>query len=823
MTIKLKIFVGITLLTILTSVIIYFFSHHILLKNIETQEKRSLYHNIERVEKILHKEVAVLGSTCWDWASWDDTYNFVENRNEGFIQTYLTDANFSNLDVNVVIFTDIEGNILFSKTYGIDKDNTVDSLIHLKSAYNNTSYLFKNNSTYNKITGIVLLNNKPLLVSSTGVTKSGRRSGVNGTLVMGRFIDSERIRELEDLTNCRVKIGALSENEINTLKSDSSLKNNNYNFSTNIINSNTIEGKGTLKDLNGKNSILITLQSDRYVYNEGYESFRLFIFASIIFMVFILIVAIIIAQNLIISKLEKLSNFMVRVSDMNDITLRLEVEGNDEFSYLTRTTNLMLERIEAANLKLAENENRLTQVMEGSNDGYWDFNIPLKKIYISPKLVEMLDYNHNEKMDSFDILNKCLAQHELDIIYNFINDPINHVVDSFTKEHEIRTGSGEIKWLLCKGKVVERDYNGNPLRLAGIAADITEAKMYQQEVEYLSFHDFLTGLHNRTYLFKELERIDKVENFPLSIIMGDVNGLKLINDAFGHKAGDSYLVEVAKILKMTCDKNAIIARLGGDEFIIILNKTTEQQASNICKEIKHNCRNSTLKPVRPSISLGSITEYEPVSNIQELLEIAEDRMYDQKLLESKSARHSIIALMEHSLLETDFETREHTERLYVLARKMGKYLQLPNNTLNELYLLSKLHDIGKIAIPREILVKPGTLSQSEWEIIKKHSEIGYRMALSSHDLIKIADGILSHHEKWDGTGYPRGLKGEEIPLISRIIAIIDAYDVITHARPYKEAFTHEEAINEISRCSGTHFDPNLVEVFKKMFIEFNLE
>lgn len=353
----------------------------------------------------------------------------------------------------------------------------------------------------------------------------------------------------------------------------------------------------------------------------------------------------------------------------------------------------------------------------------------------------------------------------------------------------------------------------------GINSMLSAISRSMEDVKYLSYHDQLTGIYNRAYFNDRLKYLNEHGQLPLTIIMGDANGLKLANDAFGHREGDKLLIRVADILQTVCYKSDTIARIGGDEFVVILQGMGEEEASHLCDAIRECCMSLDEKPIRPSIALGTATKNSPEEDMIKVMDIAEERMYRNKLLESKSTRHAIIASLESSLLETDFETREHAERLKAISLEMGKYLNLSNSQLDELSLLSALHDIGKIAIPREILMKNAPLTQAEWEVIKKHPEIGYRIALATTELNSIAEYILYHHEKWDGSGYPKGLRGKEIPLLSRIISIIDAYDVITHSRPYKNAMTHEEAINEIVRCSGSHFDPELVEVYVNMFEE----
>ncbi|MFW6381744.1 MAG: HD-GYP domain-containing protein, partial [Bacillota bacterium] len=295
----------------------------------------------------------------------------------------------------------------------------------------------------------------------------------------------------------------------------------------------------------------------------------------------------------------------------------------------------------------------------------------------------------------------------------------------------------------------------------------------------------------------------------------DVNGLKLVNDAFGHDLGDRLLVQIARLLDNCCRQEDVVARWGGDEFVILLPRTGRQAARRIINRINRACKKAGDDPIQPSISLGFITKEEESSDIWDKLKTAEKWMYKHKLLESESARSSIISSLEETLWEKDYETKEHAQRIKNMALKMGQALGLPENKLDELILLAGLHDIGKIAISDSILLKPDSFTEKEWEAMKKHPEIGYRIAQASSELVPVAEGILHHHEWWDGSGYPYGLSGEDIPLTSRIICIVDAFDVMVHERPYKQPIGVEEALVELKRCAGQQFDPELVRVFEK--------
>lgn len=348
---------------------------------------------------------------------------------------------------------------------------------------------------------------------------------------------------------------------------------------------------------------------------------------------------------------------------------------------------------------------------------------------------------------------------------------------------------------------------------------LAELNSAYKEIVFLSYSDKLTGLKNRAYIEKRLNELDNKDETNYSIILGDLNGLKIRNDTFGHKEGDNLLCTIANILNTICEADDIVARYGGDEFVILIINKDKQYVTNITKKIKEACDNAANSHFKFSISLGSAKKNELYSNSEAVMNLAEERMYRNKLLEKNSSRGSTIISLERSLYEKHSETEEHTLRIRNLSSLLGKKLGLSRDKIDELELLGMLHDIGKIAIPDNVLMKPGKLTNSEWEIMKSHTEIGYRIATATPELAHIAHEILCHHEKYDGTGYPQGLKGEEIPLLSRIINIVDSFDVMTHSRCYKEPMSLDDAIEELKRCSGTQFDPDIVEVFIKALIE----
>lgn len=348
-----------------------------------------------------------------------------------------------------------------------------------------------------------------------------------------------------------------------------------------------------------------------------------------------------------------------------------------------------------------------------------------------------------------------------------------------------------------------------------IYTDITEIKDYEKQLRYLSLHDNLTGFYNLNYFNRIIEKYEGKNDSIVSVILADVNGLKLVNDTLGHQYGDKLLKMFAVVVKR-CIKEEICVRIGGDEFVIILPNEDEEYAEGLIKKIKNEILkfNETLeeKILTLSVAMGCATK-KGNRTIRDALKEADDMMYKDKLLNKMSSRNQIMNVLMATLSEKDYITHGHTERVRKMCEKIADKMGLSEAKKNNLVLLADVHDLGKVAIPDEVLNKKGKLTEEEWEIMKSHAEKGYRIALNSYELSSIAELILKHHERWDGKGYPLNLKGEEIPIECRILAVADAYDAMTNLRPYNTVKTHKEAIEEIKRCSGSQFDPKVVEAF----------
>lgn len=333
-------------------------------------------------------------------------------------------------------------------------------------------------------------------------------------------------------------------------------------------------------------------------------------------------------------------------------------------------------------------------------------------------------------------------------------------------------------------------------------------QLEQDKLEELSYKDSLTKLYNRRYFNKIIDDFLML-NLDYSVIVADVNGLKLTNDAFGHHVGDQLLTIVSDLL-LKVFKDDLVFRWGGDEFLIISTTSYDELSKSI--EIFHMESTQIEEEFVMSVAFG-IAEMKVEDNIYGVMNRAERHMYEDKAKVSGPHKRLIIDNILKQLHEKHPGEEEHSQNVVFYCTKIGEELNLPLDQLHGLRLCAMLHDVGKIAIPDEIISRVGPLLPAEYEEVQKHVEKGYQILCAYPELSEYSKHILSHHEHFDGTGYPNGLVGDNIPLISRIISVADAYDAMISERTYKEAINITDAITELESESGKQFDPTVVKAF----------
>ncbi|MGD0153185.1 MAG: diguanylate cyclase [Thermacetogeniaceae bacterium] len=352
-----------------------------------------------------------------------------------------------------------------------------------------------------------------------------------------------------------------------------------------------------------------------------------------------------------------------------------------------------------------------------------------------------------------------------------------------------------------------------------VIRNITERKQAEEQLKFLSFHDPLTKLYNRAYFEQEMQRLERGRSFPVGIIVCDMDALKLANDTLGHNTGDIMLIKAANIIKNTLRQGEIVARIGGDEFAAILPVNDRQVLESVCDRIRAtvDAYNATDPKLPISISVGCAICSDALESMYALFKEADSNMYREKLSRSRTASSAIVKTLMKILKARGITAEEQIARIQEWVTHLAGTIGLGRQSLTDLDLLARFHDIGRIGVPSHIHNKPGPLSPEEITEMRRHCEIGYRIARSSSELAPIADWIHKHHEWVDGNGYPLGLRGDEIPIECRVIAIAYAYEAMTNGRPYRKAMPPKAAFAELERCAGTQFDPVLVAEFLKLY------
>ena len=380
----------------------------------------------------------------------------------------------------------------------------------------------------------------------------------------------------------------------------------------------------------------------------------------------------------------------------------------------------------------------------------------------------------------------------------------------------MKNGSDCLGFLGFDSVKTKHSFSEEERKLLKVFAEmLTNVKLRRQteeRIRHMSFHDSLTDLYNRAYLENEMERLDTERQLPLSIIVADLNGLKLINDVYGHEAGDKMLKSAANILRKACREEDIIARWGGDEFIVLLPQTTKEDVTAISNRITISSQADFFEGIPISMAVGVSTKTESATALAGILKKAEDSMYRQKFHVKRRTKDSMLKTLKKTLSDKSFETEAHTLSVQKIARMIGQNMKLSNADLKRLDLAASLHDIGMVNIDEEILNKKTPLNSVEWEEVKKHPEIGFRIASANEEFAHVAEIVLAHHENWDGTGYPQGLKGEDIPLFARIIAVADAFEVMYTGRPHKKRLSIKDISKEFKQLAGEQFDPKITSV-----------
>lgn len=672
------------------------------------------------------------------------------------------------------------------------------------------SYIKDIVSQYNGYAFIVEKNSNKLIANSMGVD--------NFTVLKDGTLERY---DVDKLKNSDI-IGAYTQ-YIMSLSTDFFYEGNEQNL---YINVNEIQ-------MSGLDWIIVSAIPEGYLIAPVLQSIHLTVVLSVLFLLLSFF-----AYTVLTGRLLKPVRTLMQAADAlssGDLAKRIHIVRNDEIGQISESFNKVASKMQILvnNLEttvkerteelektvsiLDENKSQLQLILDSAAEAIYGVDTYGNCTFCNLSCIKMLGYSNQSELLGKNM--HCLIHHtrrdgtplsaeECKICKEFVQGQGTHLDD-------------EVFWR-ADGTSFDVDCysypqvkNGEIIGAVVTFIDISDRRQKEAEIKYLSCHDTLTGLYNMRCFEEHREKLDNPENLPLSVIFADINGLKMTNDIFGHAAGDKLIKKSSEILQQVCRQNDVVARVGGDEFIILLPNTTQENAYRILDRIKSGFVDARVEAIKCSIALGLDTKRSPDQMLDEIITNAENAMYKDKTMNRKSINRDIINTIIDTLHTKSPREKQHSLNVGNLCSEVGAALHLPETEINKLRRTGYLHDIGKIVLDADILTK-AILSDEELEKMQQHAAVGYRILSLIDDTLDLAEYVYAHHERWDGTGYPRGLKGEQIHLVSRIISVVEIYDRVLNRGmlPLKER--KREALDVIKCGSGVQFDPQITELFVQL-------
>ncbi len=783
----------------------------ILSRNLAVLENKTVTEGVNRTKNFINNDLHSLESVGADWGSWDDTYFYADDHNKEYEDSNLDYATLAQLKINIMIIINDSGQVVVGKALDLQKGEFTPVPAGLFEKIQASPTLLRDPSSRAPQLGLIELQDSIMMLASYPILRSDGSGEVNGTILVGRYFDSVYIDKISKTIQEDISFEAIKDTKQNPeLQAVLSTLSPAQPVSVKVLDQDLVAGYTLLSDINDQALVLLKVQMPRALYKQGQDALYYALGFAILIALFFGLITMLILEKLVLSRIYRLNQDVKHVTD-SGFSSRVMEQGADELGGLAASMNKMLAELENSHLLLLENDAALRRITDNMMELVAQIDPKGNFVYNSPSVVKILGFSAEElnQMNFFSLV------HSDDIAalsHHFKND-----IDATgfgQAEFRTRKADGSYFWLELTGSAIY-DETGQRTGIVLVGRDISFRKETEERIRYISEHDALTGLFNRNYFEQQMLAQEGPESIPLALLMCDLDGLKFINDTLGHKSGDDLISKAARIFQEACRQSSIIARIGGDEFAIMIPRCTQGQVDEAYSSIKQKALEHTIKyPDLPlSISIGYAIRFNNQMTMANLYREADNAMYREKVHSQQSGHSGIVASLMQALQERDFITGGHVDRIEKYSLALAAALQFAPNRLNDLRLFARFHDIGKVGVPDSLLLKPEPLSPEEYTEMKKHSEIGYRIARAASDLQPVAELILKHHEWWDGGGYPLGLKGEDIPLECRILAIADAYDAMTSNRPYREAMAIKDALGELKKCAGTQFDPHLIEVF----------
>lgn len=776
-----------------------------LTRNYLALEKTLIHTNMERLVSAVTEKFDALNTAAGDWSLWDDAYFFVLHPNDEFVQRNLGPATYTELGVNLIVFCDREGKVIYGQGFDLQQGKVVqlsDALLQRLLTIGNTGQDLVEED--GMIKGLIYVDGGPMIVASRWVLPNSGQGQPAGLIIMGRYVDEELVQGFSALTRLSIHMQYVHDPNLSPelqIIRDALMESNSYWVEP--ISDRIVAGYVLFHDVYNAPLLIARVDMTRDIIQQGRRTIDLYMIWFTILAFLFTGGVLWVLERLVLKRLTVLSRDVESIGVRGDIAGRLTFSGNDELARLAQTINESLDALERAQFESLINEQKLSTILENSPNPVFVMDAEGDFIEANQAALDYFEVSASELVGlNYWAIFKHHCGKSMESGFSLL--PLSYELDYTAK-------SGVKTLLLNIIPFASQDEE----RFYAIGQDITERKRMEERLIHANTHDNLTGLYNRWYYEEKLLSLSASED-TVAIILMDINGLKLVNDGFGMEEGDRLILHTAQLIKGVADRlEAMVCRTGGDEFAVLIpggdREMLDRMEAGIRWEVERF--NSERSAIPLSLSMGSYLCDFSKHTVEEAIKAADDAMHREKLHQDQSTRSTVVKTLMTALEARDYITEGHADRLQDIVQMLAGNLGLSHARIGDLRLLGQFHDIGKVGIPDRILFKNGPLTPEEKLEMQRHSEIGYRIALASPDLAPIAEWILKHHEWWNGRGYPLGLKGEEIPLECRILAIADAYDAMVSDRPYRRALSRQEALEELRRCSGEQFDPDLVERF----------
>nr|WP_320192874.1 diguanylate cyclase [uncultured Desulfobacter sp.] len=624
---KTLITIGITL--ILMVLIIHSITNTILLGGYAKLERENILQSMDQAMKVIDDELSQLQTIAGDWAPWNDTYLFVQNKNQNYIDDNLMDSTVINLHVNFLLFVNTAGEIVYCKYLNLQSGQGEACPESLKKYLSfEGSFILRNESKQKTLSGLAILPENPVFLASAPILTSQFKGPVMGTLIVGKYLNAPEIKRLASLTNLPLTFERLDSPTLSDpfKKAKQSLSMDNK-TAIMLLDENTIAAYSTLTDLTDRPILMIGIDKERRIYSQGKTNMRYLVYSLLITGIVFIIATLILLEVTVLSRLVRLNHDVKKIAGSGDLFAKTTMSGKDELSDLSTQINLMLESVRVST-------ERDHAILESIEDAYFELDLSGNLTFYNDALSRIFKY----KEQNLDEMNyrKLLDETAAEKAFNTFKHLYKTGIPVRSIETEFQLEKGHTIYLESSASLIKDD-NGKAIGFRGISRDVTEQKESSKKLLYMVYHDSLTGLLNRKAfhenLKKELSYADRYKQQRV-VMYVDLDKFKKVNDTFGHDAGDQLLKGFAHRVKKVLRSTDLVYRLGGDEFAIILTNPKDPTPDIIAQRIidlmsePFYLKSQTIDFVTTSIGISFYPS--DGTDVETLLQCADKAMYEAK-------------------------------------------------------------------------------------------------------------------------------------------------------------------------------------------------